>query len=108
MLKQISERFSELQNENYELFHYNGDEFLFLVRYYLREELELLGNLILEKLKDPFMIDGQEYFVTCSIGISTILSDQGRDLETLLLQAEQALFYVKNMADPIIDFIVRK
>ncbi|MEL3960354.1 EAL domain-containing protein [Lysinibacillus endophyticus] len=95
MLKQISERFSELQNENYELFHYNGDEFLFLVRYYLREELELLGNLILEKLKDPFMIDGQEYFVTCSIGISTILSDQGRDLETLLLQAEQALFYVK-------------
>lgn len=95
MIKQISERFNKLRNETCELFHYNGDEFIFLIRYYIREEVELMANLILDQLKEPFVIDEQEYFVTCSIGISTILSDQSRDLEKLLFQAEQALFYVK-------------
>ncbi|TSI04191.1 bifunctional diguanylate cyclase/phosphodiesterase [Lysinibacillus sp. BW-2-10] len=95
MIKKISERFNDLRNEQCELFHYNGDEFILLVRYYLREEVDLIANQIFEKLKDSFFIDGQEYFVTCSIGISTILNDQSRDLETMLLQAEQALFYVK-------------
>ena len=95
MIKQISDRFNNLRNETTELFHYNGDEFIFLVRYYVREEVEIIANLISDQLKDSLVIDGQEYFVTCSIGISTILSDQSRDLEAILFQAEQALFYVK-------------
>lgn len=95
MIKQISERFNNLRNESLELFHYNGDEFIFLIRYQLREEVEIIANLIFDQLKESLIIDGQEYFVTCSIGISTILADQSRDLELLLFQAEQALFYVK-------------
>ncbi|MDN4492337.1 putative bifunctional diguanylate cyclase/phosphodiesterase [Ureibacillus aquaedulcis] len=95
MIKQISDRFNQVRSESCELYHYSGDEFLFLVRHSLREEVELVVNKIYELLKEPFLIDVHEYFVTCSIGISTISSNEGRDLETLLLQAEQALFYVK-------------
>ncbi|WP_404427631.1 bifunctional diguanylate cyclase/phosphodiesterase [Ureibacillus chungkukjangi] len=95
MIKKISERFYQVGSESCELFHYSGDEFVFLVRHTLREEVELVVNKIYEQLKEPFLIDVHEYFVTCSIGISTIAADDCRDLETLLHQAEQALFYVK-------------
>src|SRR5690606_11418922 len=95
MIKQISERFKRLNGKNIELYHYNGDEFLYLMRHYLREEVELLANQVLDELKVPFIIDGQEYFVTASIGIATLNSEQKRDFNSLLHQAEQALFYVK-------------
>ena len=95
MVKQISERFSRVQSDCCELYHYSGDEFVFVVRNARREEVELVVNKIYDQLKEPFLIDEQEYFVTCSIGISTLSSEQGRDLETLLHQAEQALIYVK-------------
>lgn len=95
MIKQISERFNQVRSEFCELYHYSGDEFVFLIRHTLREEVELVVNKIFELLKEPFLIDVHEYFVTCSIGISTISSNESRDLETLLRQAEQALFYVK-------------
>jgi len=95
MIKKISERFNQVPSESCELYHYSGDEFVFIIRHTLREEVELVVNRIYDQLKEPFLIDVHEYFVTCSIGISTISSDQYRDLETLLHQAEQALFYVK-------------
>lgn len=95
MIKQISERFYQIQDESCELFHYSGDEFVFLVRSMLREEIELVVHKIYDQLKEPFLIEDQEYFVTCSIGISTISGEQSRSLDTLLHQAEQALFYVK-------------
>jgi len=95
MIKQVSERFKQVQNASCELYHYSGDEFVYLVRHTLREEVELVVNGIYDQLKEPFLIDEQEYFITCSIGISTISSEQGRDLEILLHQAESALIYVK-------------
>lgn len=95
VIKQVSDRFKSLRDEDIELFHFNGDEFIFLVRYLLREEVELVANNILELMKEPFIIDGQEYFLTISIGIATVTINQRRDLETILHQAEQALFYVK-------------
>ncbi|RHW39817.1 bifunctional diguanylate cyclase/phosphodiesterase [Lysinibacillus yapensis] len=95
MVKLISQRFYSVQDDSCEVFHYSGDEFVFLVRSHLREEVELVVQRIYDQLKEPFLIDDQEYFVTCSIGISTLSSETGRDLETLLQQAEQALFYVK-------------
>lgn len=96
MIKQISQRFSAFHNQNVELYHYSSDEFVLVVPYYFREEVELIANNILESLKGPFTVDNQEYFVTASIGISTVSSEQKRDLEKMMLQAEQALFYVKN------------
>lgn len=96
MIKQISQRFSVFHHKNVELFHYSGDEFVLLVPYFLREEVELIANNVLESLKAPFTVDHQEYFVTASIGISTVSSEQHRDIEKMMHQAEQALFYVKN------------
>lgn len=40
------------------------------------------------------MIDGQEYFISVSIGISLSPAD-GKDIETLVRKADKALFSVK-------------
>ncbi|MGE7664173.1 putative bifunctional diguanylate cyclase/phosphodiesterase [Ureibacillus composti] len=93
MLKQISLRFHSLTNESYHLFHYHGDEFIFMVPFQNKEEIDEIVNALLNLLKEPFLIDDQEYFVTSSIGIA--VTEKDRDLEELLHEAEQALFYVK-------------
>lgn len=96
MIKMISDRLYTINNERCELFRYNGDEFVFLVKHAIREEVELVANKILNLFKDPYIIDEQEYFVTSSIGIATVTSEQQRDLELLIQQAERAVFFVKN------------
>lgn len=95
MIRKISDRFKKIKGKDIELFHFNGDEFIYLIKHRLREEVEIVANRVLDELKAPFIIDGQEYFVSASIGISTLTSEQMRDFDFLLHQAEQALFYVK-------------
>ena len=47
MLHEVSIRFNALRSEFCEVYRYNGDEFVFLVRYYVREEVEAIANEIL-------------------------------------------------------------
>ncbi|WP_332649594.1 sensor domain-containing protein [Lysinibacillus sp. 54212] len=96
MLAIVSNRFKRLRSEFCEIFRYNGDEFVFLLRYVAREEVERLARNILELLKEPLVVEDQDYFVTASIGIATSVSGQISELDTLLHKADQALFYVKN------------
>ncbi|MEK4228553.1 sensor domain-containing protein [Solibacillus sp. FSL H8-0538] len=96
MLYEVSKRFGQLRNEFCEVFRYNGDEFVFLVRYYAREEVEVIANEILRVLLEPFVVEEQEYFITASIGIASSVVGQPLELDKLLHRADQALFYVKN------------
>ena len=95
MLTEISERFNQLRNEFCEIFRYNGDEYVFIVKYSMTEEVEVIANKILNVLKDSLLVDDQEYFVTASIGISTTVANTVAELESMLQQADQALFHVK-------------
>ncbi len=60
-----------------------------------REEIESLANNVLATFKDPFMLDDQEYFITASVGISISTYGHNNDLESVLHQAEQAVYYAK-------------
>ncbi|KGR80522.1 EAL domain-containing protein [Ureibacillus manganicus] len=95
LLKMVSRRFAKLRNEFCEIYRYNGDEFVFILRYYSRDEIEALANKILQAFKDPFILDEQEYFITTSIGISLSTFGHNNDLESVLHQAEQAVYYAK-------------
>lgn len=95
MLSEISARFTQLRNEFCEVFRYNGDEYVFIVKYSMTEEVEVIANKILHVLKEAFIVENQEYFVTASIGISTTASNTVAELESMLQQADQALFHVK-------------
>jgi diguanylate cyclase (GGDEF)-like protein len=53
-----------------------------------------VARRILNAFAEPFHVDGQDLFVTCSIGIAMSPSD-GSDAETLLKHAEMAMYRAK-------------
>jgi diguanylate cyclase (GGDEF)-like protein len=73
-----------------------GDEFTFLLS-------ELAGPdsasavvwRILEALRKPFVLDGQEVTVTASVGIAVFPSD-GEDATTLIRNADAAMYWAKS------------
>ncbi|QDQ01514.1 EAL domain-containing protein [Lysinibacillus fusiformis] len=94
LMRKFSQRLNELCHSRCSLYRYNSDEFIFILKDASINKIEHIANSILEVLKQPFMIDGQEYFISVSIGISLSPAD-GKDIETLVRKADQALFSVK-------------
>ncbi|KOS69663.1 diguanylate cyclase [Lysinibacillus contaminans] len=94
LMRMFSNRLSELSHSKCSVYRYNSDEFIFLLKDATFEKIEKVASELLEALKQPFIIDGQEYFISVSIGISLSPAD-GNDLETLVRKADQALFSVK-------------
>ncbi|WP_141904830.1 GGDEF domain-containing phosphodiesterase [Lysinibacillus sp. Y5S-8] len=94
LMRMFSHRLRELCYSKCSLYRYNSDEFIFVLKDATIQKIEHTANAILDVLKQPFMIDGQEYFISVSIGISLSPAD-GRDLETLVRKADKALFSVK-------------
>ncbi|WP_374963661.1 EAL domain-containing protein [Lysinibacillus sp. RS5] len=94
LMRMFSHRLRELCCSTCSLYRYNSDEFIFVLKDATINNIEHTANAILHALKQPFIIDGQEYFISVSIGISLSPSD-GKDLETLVLKADKALFSVK-------------
>lgn len=94
LMRMFSHRLRELCYSKCSLYRYNSDEFIFVLKDATVNKIEHTANAILDALKQPFMIDGQEYFISVSIGISLSPAD-GKDLETLVRKADNALFSVK-------------
>ncbi|KOY82467.1 EAL domain-containing protein [Lysinibacillus macroides] len=94
LMRMFCHRLQELCYAQCALYRYNSDEFIFVVKDASIQKIERTANAILETLKQPFMVDGQEYFISVSIGIALSPAD-GKDLETLVRKADQALFSVK-------------
>ena len=78
------------------MYRYSGDEFVFLLDCETQADVERLAKAIFKQLEAPFVVDQQEYYITASIGIAFNLDEAKQELETLLHQADQALFHVKN------------
>ena len=58
------------------------------------EDAGKLARRILSSLAHPFRVDGREIFVNASIGIAVYPYD-GKDLETLLMHADTAMYKAK-------------
>jgi diguanylate cyclase (GGDEF)-like protein/PAS domain S-box-containing protein len=72
-----------------------GDEFSILLTGICEEEsISRVARRILEMLKKPFSVGGQEMNISCSIGISISPGDT-EDVETLLKNADVAMAYAK-------------
>jgi diguanylate cyclase (GGDEF)-like protein/PAS domain S-box-containing protein len=74
---------------------FGGDEFVVLLSEVARAgDVILSGDKILNALSTPHRIEQRDLDVTVSIGIS-VYPDDGRDAETLLKNADAALFHAK-------------
>ncbi|HEV7817177.1 MAG TPA: EAL domain-containing protein [Janthinobacterium sp.] len=105
LLKVVSERLRETirpsdlvsrTEANNNLARLGGDEFTILIPDLERVENALnVAQRVKEAMRRPFLIDGNEIFVTASIGISLYPQD-GDDCNSLLKYADTAMYHAKN------------
>ena len=73
----------------------SGDEFVILLcSINSREQLIQSVEEILTLLRQPFTIQGFEFFISASIGIA-LYPEHGKDMATLLKSADTAMFFAK-------------
>lgn len=95
LLVQMARRLLTRVREGDTVARFGGDEFVLVI-----DEAESLADItaIAEKLLDsltpPFMVSGMELHVTASVGIS-VFPDDGQDSETLLRNADNAMYRAK-------------
>lgn len=71
-----------------------GDEFMILVRNTTKEKVEKLAERIINELQKPISINGNELFITSSIGIS-LYPDHGSSLNSLIKRADTSMYSAK-------------
>ncbi|CCQ98633.1 putative Diguanylate cyclase [[Clostridium] ultunense Esp] len=95
VLQEAGKRINEAVNGDHLVARLGGDEFaLFLTGIEESVKLTQLIERIREHFSQPFLLRGQEYYFTVSIGVS-LYPEDGTDAETLLKNADTALFRAK-------------
>ncbi|WP_052504493.1 putative bifunctional diguanylate cyclase/phosphodiesterase [Rossellomorea aquimaris] len=90
------EKFLEInQLSNAKVYRQGGDEFTFLFPDFSRGKATETAKLLIEQFSEEFVIKGQEFYITPSIGISMYPED-GQDAKTLMKNADTAMYYVKD------------
>jgi diguanylate cyclase (GGDEF)-like protein/PAS domain S-box-containing protein len=96
LLQSVAERLKGALRTADTVARLGGDEFTVIL-----EDIESpeAANEVIQKLLDvltrPFALDGHEFFVTVSAGISLYPLDRG-DIETLIMNADIAMYHAKD------------
>lgn len=107
LLKLVANRIASLCMEG-TLGRLGGDEFVILLSELKQpEEASLIAEKIIHAFAMPFYIEENEVFITPTLGIS-IFPDDGEDQETLLKQADTAMYYAKELGRNNYQFFTRK
>ncbi|RXT04356.1 bifunctional diguanylate cyclase/phosphodiesterase [Ammoniphilus sp. CFH 90114] len=94
LLQQVSRRLRSGLDKSAFLARMAGDEFTLILENYQRQETEESCKLIIHALKEPFLIENHEIYITTSIGVS-LFPDDGEDSQTLLKNADMAMYASK-------------
>lgn len=97
LLQVVAQRLRACLTEGDIIARLGGDEFTVLLETLPDEHYAgLVADSILQTLAKPVVIDHQEMYITCSIGISLYPND-GLDAHTLLKNADVAMYRAKEM-----------
>jgi diguanylate cyclase (GGDEF)-like protein/PAS domain S-box-containing protein len=95
VLAEIGHRISRISRRSDTVARLGGDEFVVLcASLHDGDELALIGNRIVEGVRAPYVKDGRDLSVTCSIGI-IVTSDSHFDPEELIRDADEAMYEAK-------------
>jgi len=95
LLQSLSRRLTGLLREGDTVTRIGGDEFTILVPHLQHpDDAIVVARKVREALKHPIEIDGREFYVSTSIGISLYPND-GEDANTLLRNADAAMYRAK-------------
>ncbi|WNF23790.1 EAL domain-containing protein [Mesobacillus jeotgali] len=95
LLKVVASRLKNAVKEQGLVSRQGGDEFIIVLKDLGKDQVSKIADRILEEFGRGITIEGQEFFVTPSIGISMAPED-GQDEETLIKHADTAMYLAKD------------
>ena len=95
LLKTVAMRLTTFLRESDTVARLGGDEFTILAPLVKGEDDAItVSRKLRDAIREPFIVDGRELFLTTSVGISMYPND-GDDAETLLRNADAAMYRAK-------------
>ena len=97
LLKQVAQRIQSCVRDGDTVARLGGDEFVVMLenlsehRLVAAEQTKTIGEKILVSLNQPYMLSGNEYRNTPSIGV-TLFNNQQHSIDDLLKQADIAMY----------------
>ncbi|QOT09058.1 EAL domain-containing protein [Paenibacillus sp. JNUCC32] len=96
LVQEVGKRLRQFIRSGQQVFRIGGDEFLVILKQSDPNYAQRLADDILQQIKKVYHIDGNELYVTVSIGIS-IGSVHSSDRTTLLKNADTAMYKAKGL-----------
>ena len=97
LLKELARRIRAALRQSDVLARISGDEFVVVLEDLPDEgSPERVARKILEEVRRPFMVEGNEIHVSGSLGLA-LHPDDGSDAETLLKNADAAMYHAKEL-----------
>lgn len=93
-LRKVGKKLENYLHKSGTVFRYSGDEFIIILNDINELEVSAIASKIIDEFKNPFIINDHEVYTSPSIGISSYSAD-GSDLETLLKNADSAMYIAK-------------
>ncbi|MDR2401643.1 MAG: EAL domain-containing protein, partial [Deferribacteraceae bacterium] len=103
LLFQVAAFLSEFNDENRHTYRFGGDEFLILTSALLPDELKTFCAELVARFSKPWILNGDEFFCTASIGVATFPRD-GDTKDQLLAAADLAMYKVKKSGKASVMF----
>ena len=75
---------------------FGGDEFMVFMKNTTKEATALRAGQLNDAIRKPYLKDGKEIKISCSIGISYFPKD-GKDFDTVFASADDALYKAKSL-----------
>ncbi len=98
LLVKVARRIADFVRKTDMLARISGDEFLLLIKPIDGDDhVRTVVDNLLEKLKQPFHVEGFEMFTSASVGVS-VYPDHGRSYEELRRNADSAMYRAKSGA----------
>jgi diguanylate cyclase (GGDEF)-like protein/PAS domain S-box-containing protein len=95
LLQMVASRLKDCLRRGDTLARLGGDEFtVVLPELRDRQDAEIIADKFLDSLRHPFFLDGNEVYISASIGIAVYPID-GESIDELLRHADIAMYHVK-------------
>jgi diguanylate cyclase (GGDEF)-like protein len=97
LLKEVSQRLVSQLRVGDTICRIGGDEFVVVLPEVKRSsDVAQVAQKVIEQVSQPVTVDERELAVSCSVGIA-IFPDDGRDAESLIRNADAAMYHAKEL-----------